>query len=208
MRIDGWALLVAAAFSAAPAGAEIVDRIVAVVDREAITLSEAEAAQNVQRLKGTPVAPLPEVVERLIESRLVWREVERYPDAAATPGEVDGALTELRRALGGEGAYRNALREARTSEPELRRDLARQITITRYAERRFRIQVQVGAPEVRRYYEEEILPELAKGGKAAPPLESIDSDIRAILEETLFSKKVAEWIDQLKTQAKVRRHVW
>ena len=90
-------LLLGAVLLAGPAArAEIVDRIVAVIDRDVITLSEAEQAAEFHALRGQDALPLGDVVERLIESRLVEREVSRYPEEAVPQEQVDAALSSLR----------------------------------------------------------------------------------------------------------------
>jgi len=55
------------------ARAEIVDRVAAVVDRDVITLSEAEQAAELRALRGQEELSMAEVVERLIDARLVDR---------------------------------------------------------------------------------------------------------------------------------------
>lgn len=205
MRTSLSILFVAAAVTA---DAEIVDRLAAIVDRDVITLSELERAQKLQQLKGEAVLPLQEVLERLIESRLVSREVARYPDPPVTDEETRRALDLVKRAFGSDQALEKALAQFGMTEVELKSQLASEIAVTRYVERRFRVLVQVADEDVHRYYDAELVPELQRAGKTVPRLESIQGDLRRILEEKQFNEKVAEWIDQLKGAAKVRRHVW
>src|SRR3990172_10617905 len=80
----------------AAARAELVDRIVAIIDREVVTLSEAEQASEIARARTGDSTPLVSVVERLIESRLVEREVERFTGEPVSPELVDDALQEVR----------------------------------------------------------------------------------------------------------------
>src|SRR3989337_2380336 len=97
MRSRFFWLALAALLPCALARAELVDRIVAIIDREVVTLSEAEQASEIARARtGAAAAPLVSVVERLIESRLVEREVERFTGEPVSPELVDGALQEVR----------------------------------------------------------------------------------------------------------------
>ncbi len=197
------------ALAAAPAAAQIVDRIVAVLDREVITLSEAQRARKLQLLRaGSEAPPLVDAVERLIELRLVLREVERYPTQAVAPQEIAAAVASVRAAFDSQASFEMALAEAEMTEAELGAQLRSQIAVTHYLERRFRLLIQVSEGEIGRYYREELAPELRRAGEAPPPLESVSSAIRRILEEREFNSQIAAWIDQLKARANVRRYVW
>lgn len=207
-RIGAGFLLGLALWSAA-AGAEIVDRIVAVVDRDAITLSEAERARKLRLLKagGAPLS-LAETVERLVELRLVAREVERYPAQPVAPDEVAAAVESVRAAFDSETRFRSALAEAEMTEAELASQLRAQLAVDHYLERRFRSLIQLSDEEIRSYYQEELRPALGEGRAPPPSLESVSPAIRRILEERQFNSQVAAWIDQLKARANVRRYVW
>jgi len=197
------------ALAAAPAAAEIVDRIVAVVDREAITLSEAERARKLHLLRaGSEAPPLVDAVERLIELRLVLREVERYPAQAVAPEEIAAAVASVRAAFDSQSSFEMALTEAEMTEAELGAQLRSQIAVTHYLERRFRLLIQVSDEEIHLYYREELTPELGRTGEAPPALESVSPAIRRILEERDFNSQIATWIEQLKARANVRRYVW
>src|SRR3989304_6128211 len=117
-----WLALMALLPGAATARAELVDRIVAIIDREVVTLSEAEQASEIARARtGAAAAPLVSVVERLIESRLVEREVERFTGEPVSAELVDGALQEVRARFSSETAFLEMLARNGLSEEELRR---------------------------------------------------------------------------------------
>jgi hypothetical protein len=201
----GFALWLAAEAEAV----EIVDRIVAVVDRDVITLSEAERALKLGILKGgTEPLSLAEAVDRLVELRLVEREVERYPAPAIGREKIGAALAAVRSTFDSEESFARALAQAEMSQSELEAELRSQLAVNDYLERRFRLVIQVGEAEIRRYYQEELLPELGRMGQPEPPLEAVSDAIRRILEERQFNSQVAAWIDQLKARANVRRYVW
>lgn len=188
-----------------PSGAgEIVDRIVAIIDRQVITLSEAEQARGLLEVRTGQRPSLADVVERLIEERLVEREVERFVGEPVPVELVDGALSKLQESFPDETAYREMLARDGLTETEVRDQLRRQLAITRYLERRFRALTYVTAEEIRRYYEQD--PELS--APYAPPLSAVSDQIRRILEERKFTARVDTWIANLKGRARIRRYVW
>lgn len=201
----GLALLV----SVPPGQAAIVDRIVAIVDREVITLSEAEQAQTLRlvRADGGELS-LAEVVERLIEARLIEREVKRYPGEPISLRQEDRAIQSFRQSFPSQRAFTEALGSRQMSEPELRALARRQIAITSYLERRFRPLVYVTDREVRTYYDNELRKESQLLGETPPELDSVADGIRRVLEERKFNERVNAWIDGLKSRAYIRRYVW
>ena len=52
----------------------------AIIDRDVVTLSEAEQAAGFLELRGVDNVELADVVERLIEARLIERDVLRFTD--------------------------------------------------------------------------------------------------------------------------------
>jgi hypothetical protein len=167
------------------AGAETVERIVAVVDDRPLLLSELEAHRAVSRL------PEDRALEAAIDERLMHAEAARIPQAEVPDDEEDKALALLLET-------RPALR-AEVSEAELRRLLHRQLAILKYVEFRFRPQVRVADEEVRQVWEEE-----QAGRPAGPALEDEQDAIRARLERRALDERVEAWVKELRARADVR----
>jgi peptidyl-prolyl cis-trans isomerase SurA len=194
--------------SGALAQAELVDRIVAIIDRDVVTLSEAEQAGEIARARtgASEPEPLISIVERLIESRLVEREVERFTGEPVSPEFVDGALREVRDRFSSETAFREMLAGSGLSEEELRATLRRQIGVARYLEQRFRPLTFVTEEQIEAYYRDELLPSVE--GSRPPELSEVSESVRRILEERAFNARVEDWIEGLKARARIRRYVW
>lgn len=186
--------------------AELVDRIVAIIDRDVVTLSEAEQARAIAAARSGGKVDLVDAVERLIESRLVEREVERFSSEPVPKELVDQAVSQVRSSFATEEDYRAMLDSTGLSEPELRSQLRRQLEVNRYLERRFRALVFVTDAEVEAYYRDE-LPRTV-GGQPLPGLAQVSDAIRRILEERRFNTRVDQWIRGLKSRAVIRRYVW
>ena len=196
------------------ARSELVDRIVAIIDQDVITLSEARQSLEL-RLAAAGTSPEPgddddhdlsAEVERLIEVRLVSREVDRFSDEVVPQAMVNQALAAVRATFPTEQAFLDTLSEQGFSELELRAQLRSQLATHRYLERRFRALTYVTDEEVEAYYRDELVPEL--NGQTPPPLAEVAALIRANLEERKFNQRVDDWIDELKSRARIRRYVW
>jgi peptidyl-prolyl cis-trans isomerase SurA len=202
-----WTVFALALAVAVPsARAELVDRIVAIIDRDVVTLSEAEQASAVAASRTGETVELVDTVERLIESRLVEREVERFTSEPIPRELVDQAVAEVRSGFASDEAFQAMLSSNGLSEQELRSELRRQLEVNRYLERRFRALVFVSDEEIEAYYRDE-LPKEA-GGKPLPELSQVSDKIRRILEERRFNARVDEWIKGLKSRSVIRRYVW
>jgi parvulin-like peptidyl-prolyl isomerase len=190
-----------------PLAAEVVDRIVAVVDRHAITLSEAEQARRLQQLKGSKQAQMTEIVDQLIESYLIEREVKRYPGPPVTTEELSRAVDALREGMGSEQALLEALSAQEMDMDALERSLRRQLVISHYLDNRFRSLIYVNDEEIREYYDEEVVPALTSA-EPQPELDMIEDVIRQVLVEKKFNERVDAWIESLKSRARIRKHIW
>ncbi len=198
-------VLALALVSAAAGAGELVDRIVAIIDRDVVTLSEAERRRAVLDLRGAAERTITDVVERMIEARLIEREVSRFVTEPVPEAEVREALEAVRRQYESEADYERMLKERGIREEDVATELERQLEVNRYLERRFRALTYVTDEEAERYFEEEVLPTLRT---ERPPTGDELDQIRHILEEQQFNDRIERWIDELKERSVIRRYVW
>lgn len=187
------------------AEAELVDRIVAILDRDVIMLSEAQQAMWLVEIRSGGESSLRDVVEQLIEARLIEREVARFRDDPISDEDVEAQLSRLRSSFESEDAFEALLSSRGLNEEALLSELRRQLGVNRYLERRFRALTYVTEDDIERYFSEQVLPELAE--ERGPSVEETDQ-IRRILEEQRFNERVGQWIDGLKERTRIRRYVW
>lgn len=132
------ALLTVWFFAPRHASAEIIDRVLAVVDGAVITLSDVTAALRfgfVQPPAGAD--PIRVALDRLIERQLVLREVERYGPAEPSPTAIDEAIAALRERFGGASQLEAALAQSGVTEELLRRRIRDDLRIRAYLDQRF-----------------------------------------------------------------------
>jgi hypothetical protein len=170
---------------APPAGAETIERVVAVIDDHPLLLSEVRALARVRGLAGEAAR------EAAIDERLMYAEASRVTQAEVSTAEetaAAAALVEGRPELGRE-----------VPRPDLLRLVHRQMAILRYIEFRFRPQVRVSDEDVRKAWEAEEV-----GRPSGLALEDAQEAIRARLERQALDQRIESWVGELRSRAAVR----
>ncbi len=196
------AVLLAAGSAGAQSPGDAVDRVVAVVDGEPITLSETREfiALNPGR---NPPPTLDEALETLIEARLMEREARRYPLEPPTGQELDRALRQLRASFDSVEAYGRTLERLGIREDYLRKRLRESLIVERYLDRRFLPLVQVSGRDIEAYYRTVLLPDLDPAADGSP--DQVRDLIRDLLVERDLNRRIAAWVDELKSAARIER---
>jgi hypothetical protein len=166
------------------ARAEVVERILAVVDDAPILFSDVRATASLKRVDEAAA------LELLIDERLMLREAARLPEAAVEPEAEEQALRGLRK---------TASVAPEIGEGQLRRIARRQLLILRYVEFRFRPQLRVGEDQLRRAYDAELNSRLD-----APGFEAAEPELRARLLERALSERIEAWVKELRAGAVIR----
>jgi hypothetical protein len=184
----GYAVLALLALLASGTGltsAEIMERVLAAVDKRPILLSEVVALEAVRGLARQAA------VDALIDEDLMLREASRLPAAAAAAGLEDKAYAELlatRPELG-----------ARVAEADLRRLVRRQAIILQYVTLRFLPQVRVPDEVLREAYAAEYGPRTD-----APSFAEASGPLRERLMRRDLDARIEGWVKELRAAAEVR----
>jgi SurA N-terminal domain len=130
-------LLVAVLF-APSLGAETIDRVLAVVAGQLITLSDVTAAADLglQSPEGAP-DPVRAVLTKLIDRELMLAEVERYAPAEPTAASVDAEVRQVRDRFPSAAAFDAALARSGIDEKHLRETLRQDLRMRAYLDQRF-----------------------------------------------------------------------
>jgi hypothetical protein len=101
--------------------AEVIDRVLAVVSDQVITLSDVTAARDLG-LESAPGAadPIRAILSKLIDRELVLAEVERYSPPEPSTATIDAAVAEVRSRFPSASAYAETLARSGVDERHLR----------------------------------------------------------------------------------------
>jgi len=181
------------------ARAEVIDRILAVVDGAIITQSDAVAAIRLGLVHG-PADPLNAVVDRLIERRLMLREVDRYAPPDPVEAVVDRTVAEVRARAGSEAQFDTILRQTGFGVEQLRRHVRDDLRIESYLQQRFGA-IQPTEEEIRQYYGAHAA-EFSVGGVLRPFEEARDV-VKAALVAERRAATIRDWLGDLRRRANV-----
>ncbi len=195
---------------------ELIDRLMAVVDHQIITLGDVQQELDLQdldpELSGSLAATAGEksrlrremVLQHLIEQTLIHQQVELFPGIEVSDKEVDAQLSQMQRQFTGPGTWEEALAARRVSVEMVRKRIRWQLEVMKFIDYRFRQFVVVDSSEVENYYNNQFLPDLRKRGvQEQPPLDSVSDKIREILVEEKLNVQVEEWLGSLRAAASI-----
>jgi hypothetical protein len=190
-------VLLVCALGAAGARAEIVDRVLATVGSQVITLSDLRAVQTFGVLPSGATARTPaEILDALVDHVLMFGEVQRFVAPEPDRALVDRRMSQIRAAFPDAEAYEQALARTAMTESRLRSLVAATLQVDAYVEQRFGAPGPPPADEVRRYYTDHPA-EFTRGGRLLPFEEA-----RAQAQDRLLAARqrtlVTQWLDRLR----------
>lgn len=190
--------IAAALMGGGVARADVIDRILAVVDRAVITQSDVVAAIRLGLVREESV---PGVLDRLIERQLVLTEVDRYAPPEPKDAEVDRRIAELRGGVPSAVAFEAAVVETGMFPERLRRHVRDDLRIEAYLLQRFGSPVPPSEDEVLQYFREHEA-QFIRGGTVRPYADARE-DARAALVAARRTATIAEWVAGLRRRANV-----
>jgi hypothetical protein len=181
--------------------AEVIDRILAVVDGVVITLSDVAAASALGLVpEDNSDDRTGAVLARLINRQLILGEVDRYAPSEPSNERIEQELQSIRSRFASTDAYNVALTRLGLDDKRLRQTVRDSLRIRAYLEQRFAVP-SPGDEELRRYYREHSQ-EFTKDGQTVP-----FETARAQIEETLVTARremlVDEWVNGLRRRADI-----
>lgn len=179
---------------------ELLDRTLALVGGQAITLGDARAAIALGLIDvpagGDPIAA---ATSRLVDRELVLREVQRYAPPAPSESEVETRLDEARARVKGAAALTQALRAHGLTEARLRAWLRDDLRAQAYLAQRFASASLPSDSEVSAAY----LRQRAEFDKAGQSFEQAASVVRDRLVAARRAELVADWLLELRRRTDV-----
>ena len=192
------------------AGAQVIDRSIAVVNQKLVTWSELDAEMRFEALENhRPLAELTEAdrhaaFDRLLQERILREQMQSV--APATASETAALLTEIRSnwsAAQDDAAWSRLLERYGLTADEVRQMVASQIEVLRFIEERMRPLARVSRKEVEDYYNLTLAPQVAAKGGKLESYEELAPKIRELLTEQKMSDETEKWLKQLRAQANV-----
>lgn len=209
------ALLLLAAAAPAVAG-EVIDGVVASVNRHAVLRSDWDEAVAFEAfLQQKPLRQVSEAdrvlaLRRLIDRQLLKAQMgdENYLQPSEQALQQDVAQLRAQVPQGSDdAAWRRLLAGYGLSEEILKEHLRTEVQVMNFIEVRLRPHVHIEQDEIEAYYRDTLLPDLAANGGKPVPLEEVAPRIRELLTEQHIDKMLDIWLHNLRQQANIRSSV-
>jgi hypothetical protein len=199
-----------------PDKAAILDRVVAVVNNQAILASDVDDEMRLAVLDpaqaGLGDLTPQRALEQLISRALIQQQI-RQEDAQAiepTQAEIDARLSEIRKDVPAcvrlnclsDAGWKVFLTAHQLTPERVRAYLRFRIQILRFIEERFRQGIRIAPEEIESYYKATLLPQYAPG-ETAPILEEVSPRIQEILLQRQVNALFDGWLTNLRKQGDV-----
>ena len=218
----GLALCLAAAFAPAlaqtpqAASPVVLDRVVAVVNNQAILASDVDDEMRLSVLEPRAAARIAEspraALQRLISRTLIQQQIRDQEAQATEPtaDEVAARLATIRKELPAcvrlncvtDEGWKAFLAGNSLTQQRVETYIRNRLTMLRFIEMRFRQGISISRQEVETYYRDTLLPQYAAGVKA-PPLEQVEPRIEEILLQQQVTVLFGDWLENLRKQGDV-----
>src|SRR5271157_5377440 len=202
--------------AAPPANAVVLDRVVAVVNNQAILASDVDDEVRLAVLDpggiGHSVLTPKRALEQLISRALIQQQIHQEDAQASEPtqADVDARLTEIRREVpacihfncASDQGWTAFLAAHGLTPKRVETYLRYRLQILRFIELRFRQGIRIAPEEIEAYYRETLLPQYAPG-EDIPPLDKVAPRIEEILLERQVNVLFDDWLSNLRRQGDV-----
>jgi hypothetical protein len=184
--------------SAAQRG-ELIERTLAIVGGQVITLSDVQTAMALGLVEPDHATSVNAATLRLVDRMLVLREVQRYLPPEPGEADIDSRLDAVRQRLGGADQLDSALMRGGFTETRLRSWLRDDARIAAYLGQRF---AAVGVPsdeDVNAYY-------TAHREEFERKQQSVEAAAAAIRERLSTERRdqlIADWVQDLRRRTPV-----
>jgi hypothetical protein len=198
-------IIVITLLAAAAGLAQTVNCIVAVVNGEIITLLDVEVTAEFglghEGAARTDRDPRLAALDALIDRKVVLDLTRQSGEAGRE--EIAEALADLRRGMG-EEAFAAKLRKFGLIEKHVEPYLADRILFDKAMALRFSETIPVSLTEVEKHYRDTYVPEQARRGLAAEPIDRIAGQIESRMRDERRTKQMSDWVKDLRKRADIQ----
>ena len=172
--------------------AEIIDRIMAVVNGRIVTLSDLRMERRIRVVLGGDQVNDDKALARDLVDRILFEEqVAQFPGILVDDSEVEGELNKVDNLR---GIPPDTLREA----------IRRRLTLNQFFDLRFRQLLRPTDDEVRHYYETVFLPEAGRLGlNPIPTLDQVREPVRNNVVEEKMQGAIDAWLKTLRERSDI-----
>jgi hypothetical protein len=183
------------------AGAEIIDRVLAVVAGNLITLSDVNAVIDLHLMIIDEGAdPIRQILPRLVDRALMLAEVERYAPPEPDADAVNRQLGAVRARFPTAQAFETTLARVGFDERHLRETLRQDLRIVAYLDQRFTVQPPTD-DDLGRYYRAH--PQRFTENERLTPFNQARPRVLEAATTERRQRLVDDWVNGLRRRAEI-----
>lgn len=192
---------------------DVLDRIVATVNRQIILQSEwqdairYEAFVDGRGLDQVQPADRKAALDHLIDQELLREQMRSSGFPHASSQEVEKRIGEIRKQYASaesEAGWQAALGRYGLTEAELQRRVGLQVDLMGLVDARLRPNVIIDSKSIESYYNQELLPQLRQSGAEQVPLADVTPKIKELLIQQKMSQMLIAWLQDLRSGSQIR----
>lgn len=196
-------MLAVLAASGQARGAQVVDRVIAVVSGTVYLLSDARAALTLGLVDAAGASdPIEAAMRWLIDRHLVLEEASRGDRIDVDPAALGLALERARQRFSSDAEYQRALEGLGLDEDRVRRLVRDTLAARDYAARRFDSALPATDEELRASYAVHAA-RFVKDGRQLTFEEALPA-VAALLQQERHEQAMASWMERLRRRAEIR----
>lgn len=198
-------LLIAAAMACTAA---IIDRIAVTVGKQVITESDVIRDLRISAMLDQKPVDLsgPEkrkAADRLVDQTLILLEAAFIRVAMPTQQDQDRLLQQVKAQYPNDAAYRAALGQYNVTEGELISHLMAGLRAMRFADLRFRPEVQLSPDDLSDFYSKMVADWKQKGQSPIPTLEASRPEIEKLLTDQEVAQALDRWLGMQRNDTEI-----
>jgi hypothetical protein len=199
-----------------PSAPVLLDKVVAVVNNQAILASDVEEEIRLAVLDpgqaGLGVLTPKRALEQLVGRALIQQQIreEDLQAATPTPSEVQARIAEIRNQIpacvrencSSDSAWTAFLAAHGLAPERVESYLRYRVEILRFIELRFRQGIRISQQDIKTYYDQMLLPEYTPG-ESIPSLDQVSPRIEEILLQRQVNALFDDWLTNLRKQGDI-----
>lgn len=195
---------------------EVIDKVVATVNRQPLFQSDWEQAICFEAfMQQKPIAQLTpadrvKALQRLIDRQLLQAQMGDETFLQPSQDDLAKDVAKLRAQLpsgDNDRTWQKSLASYGLTPDTLKEHLQAEVRVMNFVEVRLRPHVHVQPEEIEAYYKSQLLPDLQKTGGARVALDEAGPRIRELLTQQRMDELLDAWLHNLRQQAEIRSTV-
>jgi site-specific recombinase len=182
---------------------EVIDRIVARVENDAILLSDIRQLAEYQIFVDGKAESDDQILERLIDQWIVRTEAAAARFPQPSDQDVQRSLARLKRSFSSPEAFEERKKQSGLTDDEILRQLKSQLYLSNYLDSRFRASIQIDDNAIAEFYKNRVVPRAESRGQTPPTLEAAHDFIQEALVQRAINEQADKWLKESRSRVRV-----